>query len=335
MKRHSTMPAHPIRLLNGMFMSVTVMRQLIVVASTLCLVTFTFAKTQLDRNIARNRLDRNYYRYLMRTCRSTALATALLIKSFAVMVPSSSAETLESIVSISKVTSASIKSSNANDPRLYFLEIQDAILGSMLTNAYFGSHPKDREWLTRTTSRFMGSLHLALKGQFAVKTGVAQKDAALWVKVGAGELGGFWWGQAFADCKKLEVQFGNRPWPDPQLDEWYSAAFMIAHIEWDLRLALLLEGIGSDDAFNEVGKMVKSSWAAKSRHPRSMIDFALLIDPLVKQIDPLKRRTDMRTKVKAYLTSEGITNAYKGIVISGIPNGKCFEGAPGVILSSP
>ena len=35
---------------------------------------------------------------------------------------------------------------------------------------------------------------------------------------------------------------------------------MLAHIDFDLRMSLLTEGAGSDEAFAEMGRLVQAAW---------------------------------------------------------------------------
>lgn len=234
---------------------------------------------------------------------------------------------LKALVDAYGVTVRGIREANSNDPRLYFLDAQKAILDGMLASAWFRTRAQEMNWLLRVTRRFMTSLERALAGQIARKSNVPAENAVQWRKVLNGELGGFWWGSAFKDCEDRARTFQPQPWPAPQLDEWFATAYMIAHIDFDLRMALLTEGVGSDEAFAEVGRLVQSAWDARSRHPRSLIEFGTQHHPLLRSLDPMRRRTRVREKVKAWLASQNVTSAWSGFTFQGIPDGSAFAGS--------
>lgn len=237
------------------------------------------------------------------------------------------AKDLKALAAGSQALFDRVKKAKADDPQLYFLETQTEILNGLSASAYFKKNPADLNWLVRTTRRFMNSLEKAMDGKIAQASGVAAKDAAEWDKVFAGQVGGFWWGSALKDVKELAAGFKPKPMPAPQLDEWYATAFMVAHIDFDLRMALLCEGAGTDTAFDEVGKVVKTAWDKKSRYPRSLMEFGIKFDPALKTLDPMLRRTRMRNEVKAYLASKNVNDPRKGLPLKGTPERGAFGGA--------
>ena len=131
---------------------------------------------------------------------------------------------LQEIITKSRGIVSRIRTTRADDPRLYFLETQIGILNAMLASSYFRTHEADLNWLKRVTKRFMASSNQALDGHVAKKSNNAAENDMQWNKVYGRELGGFWWGSAFADCEERGRTFVPKPWPAPQLDEWYAVA---------------------------------------------------------------------------------------------------------------
>jgi hypothetical protein len=208
---------------------------------------------------------------------------------------------------------AGVKRADAGDPRLYFMDAQLDILDALANSPYFRQHPQDREWLGRITARFMTSFERSLAGAIAVKTGNKAHDTQQWQDVLEGKLGGFWWGEAFRSADELRTRFTPQPMPNPQLDEYYAAIFVIAHIAGDLHTALFAEGVGTDEAFAEIGNLVEHAWSKHSRYPRSLLEMASRANPLFAAIDPLVLRNKTRADVQASFQNRGLTDPRRGM----------------------
>jgi hypothetical protein len=215
------------------------------------------------------------------------------------------------IIETSKATVARIRR-DTTDPRLYFLETQQLILEKLNNSDFFKNRPLEFDWLTRVVNRFMNSLELAILGRFAIKglddaSTQHELDAVM-----ASTKAGFWWKPAIEDIERIRSSHVTRPWPAPQLDEWVAAVFMLGHIDGDLQMALALEGIGSDAAYAEVGKIVQEAWDQNSRFPRAFIEWGTIFEPVLRGLDPMTRRTRIREHVQKMHAEAGILNPRRG-----------------------
>lgn len=209
-------------------------------------------------------------------------------------------------------TAGKLRSADAKDPRIYFLEMQQEILTQLHKSAFFRERPDDLDWLVRVVDRFMRSLELALEGKIAQKRPTSKENQAEWDAVISKQVAGFWWGPALEAAQRRKETFVSKPWPAPQLDEWYAAVFMLAHIDGDLQMALALEGIGTDVAYAEIGKIVQTAWEKQSRYPRRFVDWGQIFEPILRQLNPMQRREIVRSHVKEMLREAGVIDPYRG-----------------------
>lgn len=206
-----------------------------------------------------------------------------------------------------------IRAANEKDSRLYFLETQIGILTGLRDSSWFSSRPMEFNWLLRVSNRFMKSINLALTGKVARKSASEEENKLGWGRILRSEVGGWWWWAAFEECDKLNKSFRFRPYPAPQIEEYVAVVYMIAHIDFDLRMALTCEGIGSDEAFREAGRIVRLEVEKRARFPRSFLEFAQQHHPLFRELNPLARRERVRERVKTWLSANKVVDPWSGI----------------------
>lgn len=116
-----------------------------------------------------------------------------------------------------------------------------------------------------------------------------------------GRAAGPWWGIAMDQALNVSgmlTEGGGFLQPTEQ--EAAAVAMMTAHIQYDLRAALAMEGVGSDAGFKCVGKVV-AECAAKLGKPDWMTRAGGAMFPA---LDPMRLRDQMRSQVRQRLSTQ-------------------------------
>jgi len=205
-----------------------------------------------------------------------------------------------------------IRKANPRDNRLLFMDTQRSILKDLSESSYFSAHPKDAEWLSRVVDRFMTSFDLAMDGKIAGQVITPEEAQSEWNFVFEKKKAGFWWKAALDEAQ--QVQNGQKSFPaaEPQPSERVAIIFAKAHIQWDLPMALLFEGVGTDKAYDEIGRIVQNAWSDRSRFPHSLTQIGESMDPILKNIDPMEMRRVVRENAKEVLKKAGFHDPRHG-----------------------
>jgi hypothetical protein len=217
----------------------------------------------------------------------------------------------EHLTTIDKIEDQ-IRRANPRDSRLLFIDTQRSILKGLSESSYFSAHPADAEWLSRVAHRFMTSFELAMGGNIARQGRTPEESQSEWNFVFEKKKAGFWWKPALDEAQ--QVQKGQKSFAatGPQAPERVAVIFTKAHIEWDLPMALLFEGVGTDEAYDEVGRIVQNAWNDHSRFPHTFIQIGESMDPMLKNIDPMEMRKAVRENAKELLKKAGFHDPRHG-----------------------
>ena len=145
-----------------------------------------------------------------------------------------------------------------------------------------------------------------------------------WVDYNNGKVGGAWWVIAFdAASTANKLPFVGKPL-GPTAEEAAAVFMAEAHINFDLRLALLSEGPGTDATWACIGNVVKN--AAKKQGGRLFL-YTFMGTSLsdlagVGNIDPLLMRNNMRLGVQQILQEQQNQGNYTPDPFRGIPLGR-------------
>ena len=208
-----------------------------------------------------------------------------------------------------------ISKANPNDNRLLFLDTQQTILAELSKGKINGTAmtPAEVDWLSRVLHRFMGSLNNAVNGKIQPGPG-ASKEVLIQGLADrrAGKVGGAWWSQALPLAQNAQqITAGNDTWlgkvfrkkgmgltPNPQ--EAAAVIMATAHIHFDLKMALMEEGVGTDRVWNYIGTVVERSAKKHGRGLTNWLNGQMPRFSNLDKIDPLIMRNEMRSDVKKY-----------------------------------
>jgi hypothetical protein len=215
---------------------------------------------------------------------------------------------------------AKLEKSDPKDPRLFFLRSQQEIL-DRLAEKYDKRTDADAIWLKEVVHLFMAALHRAFEGKIDDK-----KLDGTWPDVASGKLAGGWWRVALDSSAKAPFHLAG-PFPKPSKEDIAAFPLMLAHIWYDLRVAMITHGPGTDPMWKEVEEIIKAVWSDKKELPRSMVDGQIAaagVFPSLKPFNPIELRNTVRGQVIAFLKTKGKNGPTTGLQEKSTPPAEAF-----------
>jgi hypothetical protein len=90
------------------------------------------------------------------------------------------------------------------------------------------------------------------------------------------------------------------PFPFSNAPEGAAVIMATAHINYDLMMALVLEGLGTDETWAAIGNVVNNAAKQHGRYLTNLMNGLPIRPGNTGRIDPLMMRNQMRNRVRQY-----------------------------------